>query len=118
VCGTVHIAPHYLAFANELIGGPTQLWKYVADSNIDWGQDDMFVAEYLRAYPNVKQKIDPRPEAGRFIVNVNNINNFYFKEYQWLRKLKKEPVDQIGYSQLVFDVSQTDLENINGENLD
>jgi hypothetical protein len=33
------VSPHYLAFFNCLIGGPKNGYKYLADSNIDWGQD-------------------------------------------------------------------------------
>jgi hypothetical protein len=31
--------PHYLAFFNQCIGGPRHGYKYLADSNLDWGQD-------------------------------------------------------------------------------
>ncbi|MCR4322925.1 MAG: glycosyltransferase family 39 protein, partial [Candidatus Azambacteria bacterium] len=31
--------PYYITYFNELAGGPTQGFKYVADSNLDWGQD-------------------------------------------------------------------------------
>ena len=33
------IFPHYLAYFNELAGGPLNGWRSLADSNIDWGQD-------------------------------------------------------------------------------
>jgi hypothetical protein len=33
------IYPHYLAFFNELAGGPDNGWRYLVDANIDWGQD-------------------------------------------------------------------------------
>jgi 4-amino-4-deoxy-L-arabinose transferase-like glycosyltransferase len=33
------IHPHYLAYFNELAGGPDHGWKYLVDSNLDWGQD-------------------------------------------------------------------------------
>ncbi|MBN1641401.1 MAG: glycosyltransferase family 39 protein [Anaerolineae bacterium] len=33
------IYPHYLTYYNELAGGPENGWRYVVDSNIDWGQD-------------------------------------------------------------------------------
>jgi hypothetical protein len=36
--GTVRLYPHYLAFFNELAGGPDGGWRYLADSNTDWGQ--------------------------------------------------------------------------------
>jgi len=31
--------PHYLSYFNEIAGGPKQGYKYVVDSNYDWGQD-------------------------------------------------------------------------------
>ena len=36
-CQTV--APHYLAYFNELAGGPANGFKELVDSNLDWGQD-------------------------------------------------------------------------------
>lgn len=33
------IHPHYLAFFNALAGGPDGGWRYLVDSNLDWGQD-------------------------------------------------------------------------------
>jgi 4-amino-4-deoxy-L-arabinose transferase-like glycosyltransferase len=33
------IAPHYLAYFNRFSGGPATGYHYLADSNIDWGQD-------------------------------------------------------------------------------
>jgi hypothetical protein len=32
-------SPHYLAFFNVLAGGPNGGWRYLVDSNLDWGQD-------------------------------------------------------------------------------
>ena len=33
------IYPHFLAYANEIAGGPNNLYIYTVDSNLDWGQD-------------------------------------------------------------------------------
>jgi hypothetical protein len=33
------VYPHDLAFFNSFIGGPQNGYKYLADSNVDWGQD-------------------------------------------------------------------------------
>jgi hypothetical protein len=33
------VAPHYLAYFNELAGGPANGFKELVDSNLDWGQD-------------------------------------------------------------------------------
>jgi 4-amino-4-deoxy-L-arabinose transferase-like glycosyltransferase len=42
---TIH--PHYLAYFNQLAGGPDNAWRIVADSNIDWGQDIQRLAGYM-----------------------------------------------------------------------
>jgi 4-amino-4-deoxy-L-arabinose transferase-like glycosyltransferase len=39
VGASLWIQPHYLAYFNELVGGPSQGYKYLVDSNLDWGQD-------------------------------------------------------------------------------
>jgi Tfp pilus assembly protein PilF len=36
---SISIHPHYLAFFNELVGGPKNGHKVLLDSNLDWGQD-------------------------------------------------------------------------------
>ena len=33
------VAPHYLAYFNEIAGGPANGFKELVDSNLDWGQD-------------------------------------------------------------------------------
>jgi 4-amino-4-deoxy-L-arabinose transferase-like glycosyltransferase len=52
-CLLVHVAssvlafPNYIAYANELWGGPSQTHKYLTDSNSDWGQQLKSVKHYL-----------------------------------------------------------------------
>ena len=41
------IYPHHLAFFNELIGGPKNGYKYLVDSNLDWGQDLPGLNKYM-----------------------------------------------------------------------
>jgi len=36
---SIQIAPHYLSYFNRLAGGPENGYRYLGDSNIDWGQD-------------------------------------------------------------------------------
>lgn len=36
---TAMIAPHYLAYFNQLAGGPDGGYRVLVDSNLDWGQD-------------------------------------------------------------------------------
>ena len=46
VLGTLRIAPHYLAFFNEFAGGAENGWRYLADSNTDWGQTYKALARF------------------------------------------------------------------------
>jgi len=33
------VFPYFLTYFNEIVGGPKNGYKYVVDSNLDWGQD-------------------------------------------------------------------------------
>jgi len=48
IIGTVRIHPDYLAYFNELAGGPSRGRWYLTDSNLDWGQDLIQLRGYLR----------------------------------------------------------------------
>ena len=41
------ISPHQLAYFNEFVGGPDQGYRYLSDSNIDWGQDLRGLKTYM-----------------------------------------------------------------------
>ena len=47
VWGTLNIYPYYLAYFNELAGGPDRGRYILSDSNIDWGQDLIGLKHYL-----------------------------------------------------------------------
>ena len=51
--GTLKIWPFYLTYFNEIVGGPQNGYKYLADSNVDWGQG----LKALRAY--LEKRNDP-----------------------------------------------------------
>ncbi len=47
VISAVGVFPHYLAYFNESIGGPRNGHKYLAESNLDWGQDLKLLKVYM-----------------------------------------------------------------------
>ena len=51
VLSSMHSASQQLSYANELVGGPTRLYKYLDDSNLDWGQSDAAIDDYVRSHP-------------------------------------------------------------------
>ncbi len=48
--------PHYLSYFNQTVGGPSQGYRHLIDSNLDWGQDLPYVKTWL-----VSQGLD-RPQ--------------------------------------------------------
>jgi 4-amino-4-deoxy-L-arabinose transferase-like glycosyltransferase len=44
---SLRVAPHQLAYFNEFFGGPDQGYRYLSDSNLDWGQDLRGVKVYM-----------------------------------------------------------------------
>lgn len=43
----VRMYPAYMAYANEFWGGPTQTWKLLSDSNVDWAQQLKATKRYI-----------------------------------------------------------------------
>ncbi len=41
------IRPHYLSYFNQLVGGPTNGYRHLVDSSLDWGQDLPGLADFL-----------------------------------------------------------------------
>jgi hypothetical protein len=47
IASSVRSFPVYLAYSNELWGGPSNTYKYLSDSNVDWGQQLKATKQYL-----------------------------------------------------------------------
>src|SRR5439155_865573 len=48
VVASVSTWPHYLAYFNQLAGGPRQAYRHLVDSSLDWGQDLPGLARWLQ----------------------------------------------------------------------
>lgn len=112
------IWPHYLSYFNEFAGGPDNGWKYLRDSNIDWGQDLKAVKGYMQendvdeitlsyygeADPSLYnidfRHIPPEevktPSKTAYAVSVQNLDNV-----KWTRDY--EPTEKAGYSIFIYD---------------
>lgn len=129
VFSALKIYPDYLAYFNELVGGSKNGYKYLDDSNIEWGQGLKQLAEYQKQYPETKvlyswnyvdmnyygvQNVLPKkPESflnpsGRYAVNTHFLvrmreisQRFQNENLNWLSLYR--PIDKIGYSFLVFE---------------
>src|SRR5262249_43246013 len=49
VVSSLRTFPAYIAYSNELAGGPAHTWRWLTDSNCDWAQQLKSVKRYLDA---------------------------------------------------------------------
>lgn len=47
---SLHAFPNYLAYSNELWGGPSKTYRVLTDSNVDWGQGLPAAERYLETH--------------------------------------------------------------------
>jgi Flp pilus assembly protein TadD/4-amino-4-deoxy-L-arabinose transferase-like glycosyltransferase len=104
--------PHHIAYFSELVGGPKNGYKWLSDSNLDWGQDLGRAREYA-AKSDVPITVNPgmMPVPGRILINATTLQDCFATHdiHGWLRPFK--PVDYVGYSWLVFDVNEEAVAN-------
>lgn len=106
VISSLSFYPHYISYFNELIGDRKNMYKYLADSNVDWGQNGNYLYEYLKRHEG-KEKISvrpPNPTDGLVLININHLVGIFptiTEKYAWLRN-HHDPIDHIGYSWLIY----------------
>jgi len=126
---SLSIYPDYLAFFNQLAGGPANGPRILLDSNIDWGQDAKKLSLWVAAHHISRLCLDywgnadisrlglsgpPLPatwetERRRDLdcvgaISVNTLYDFSADQrtHAWLRALK--PTARIGYSIYIYDL--------------
>jgi hypothetical protein len=117
------IFPYHLAYFNELIGGPDQGYRYLRDSNIDWGQDLKGVAEWAKEQGSpevVLETISPvdlrkaygvpwrtltEPELREPGPHVYAFGVHLIDGIDWVHRYR--PVRIIGHSMWVYDFRKT-----------
>jgi hypothetical protein len=48
------VSPHWLSYFNEATGGPLHGHRHLANSNLDWGQDLLYLQDWLTAHPEAE----------------------------------------------------------------
>jgi hypothetical protein len=128
VAGTVRLHPHYLAYFNELAGGPDSGHNYLVDSNLDWGQDlknlkaymddhsidEIYLAYFGSARPSYydiqalplplekPQHLENRPPAV-YAISATYLQGGYLGDteaFSWLQGY--QPFAKIGYSIFLY----------------
>jgi hypothetical protein len=102
--------PQMIPYVNEWVHERRYAYKIMADSNLDWGQEDGIVDVYLHQNPDVL--LDPSPEraAGRILVRVNRLTGVdrWTPSAAYLDK-QYRPVGMVGYAHLLFEVPPGDV---------
>ena len=68
------VYPYELSYFNELVGGPTGGYRYLVNSNLDWGQAAHVMDAYTEAHPDVRDQPPASafaPSPGRYIVGAS-----------------------------------------------
>jgi len=97
----VWIQPHHLSYFNLFAGGPSNGYRFLLDSNYDWGQNDRFLERHV-ARTGLDYRVDPdpfNPSSGPILVNANALHGLLNggpKAYAWLRD--REPDDRVAYT--------------------
>ena len=104
--------PHYIPYFNELVYDRKYAYKVLADSNIDWGQGERYLAQYIKRHPDTRVRPET-PVAGRVVVGVNQLTGVTgdAQRYAWLRE-NFSPSEMIAHAYVVFDVSEENLRSM------
>lgn len=128
------IHPHHLAAFNLLVGGPPQGYRYLGDSNLDWGQDLRALADLVAAsdeplYWSYAGSADPatyglttpsltgpdgmgrpgfspaNPAPGRYALSATHVQGVVGDSDLFDWFRRRTPGDSLGYSILLYDVA-------------
>jgi Dolichyl-phosphate-mannose-protein mannosyltransferase len=116
--------PHSLSYFNELVGGPRNGHYYLLDSNIAWGQDLLYLDDWVNEHPEASPlhvatfgSVDPRlagidftlppigPDSSRFMMHLKEESlgprpGWYAIDVNHLHSTDDEVVDEHGTLQL------------------
>jgi hypothetical protein len=94
--------PHLIPYFNEIVHDRKMAYRYLADSNLDWGQDSPLIDAFLQENPDVR--LNPgAPVAGRILVSANFAAGIGPEGANyWVRRLGVLPVAHVGYGHLLF----------------
>jgi hypothetical protein len=128
------VHPHHLAYFNELVGGPARGYRYLGDSNLDWGQDLKLLASYgrevgddlrysyngvadVRAYGLWQPSLTTpegegapgfapaNPAPGRYAISASHWQGILPDRDLFDWFQRREPDGMLGYSILLYDVA-------------
>jgi uncharacterized protein (TIGR03437 family) len=104
--------PHMIPYFNEIVTDRRMAYRYLADSNLEWGQADWVVGRFLARNPDVhfifrNLNLTPQRIAGRVLMSANVAAGIFPPEADnFVRREGLLPVRQVGYGYLLFHVPE------------
>jgi 4-amino-4-deoxy-L-arabinose transferase-like glycosyltransferase len=101
----VRASPDFIAYFNELAGGSKNGYRWLADSNLDWGQNRTRVRNYARER-GITIEPDVLPATGLVAVRVNRLVGIGDPETYRVLREQYEPIGNVGYNWLIYDLAR------------
>lgn len=101
----VRACPDFIAYFNAIAGGPARGYRWLADSNLDWGQNHTRLLAYARER-HIPVEPDVLPSAGLVAVRVNRLVGIGDPETYRVLREEYEPVANVGYNWLIYDLAR------------
>ncbi len=104
--------PQYLAYFNEIVWDRKTAYKYLANSNLNWGQGQNYLKDYMAAHPEAVFEPD-RVRSGLLVVLPDELVGVTVDpgKFAWLRD-NFQPVDTVDYIYLVYKISPLEIEQL------
>lgn len=104
--------PHYIPYFNEIVWDRKQAYRYLADSNLDWGQSYWYLEEFLQEHPDAVYS-PGCAVAETVVVSPNDLLGITSdpEEYRWLRE-NHEPDDTLAYTYLIYELGDERYDEI------
>jgi len=112
--------PFYIEYCNEFIGGTANGYRYLVDSNYDWGQDTKRLRDWLaaRGNPPIKlrfagglkvaryygincEPVTPATRSGLLVISATELMR---QDWDELRR-HSQPIARVGHTLFVYDLT-------------
>jgi 4-amino-4-deoxy-L-arabinose transferase-like glycosyltransferase len=105
VVAAARACPYFIPYFNELAGGSANGYRYLGDSNLDWGQNQSEAEVYARDR-GLPLDPDVLPAAGGVVVSATRLQGTFEPDRYRVLREEYDPVGNVGYAYLVYDLDQ------------
>lgn len=105
-----------LAFTNSLVWPKREAFRYVADSNLDWGQGRERLPALLAAEQLATAPVNPvHPLPGPNVVGINELTGVFGRERFRLLRERLSPLRHFEHTALLFELPEPLFDRYMGE---